>query len=115
GLVGGDALDRLCDDLPSAALALIASRQLCLPHFAGDLVAKVLLDLCHQDTLSLLARHVGDALKLLFLLAVGVLELGPDLVQPLLPVGELTLPPVEILAFAIEVFLLLEKALFDLL
>src|SRR5260370_735234 len=35
--------------------------------------------------------------------------------QPLLPVAELTLAPVEVLAFAVEVLLLLEKALFDLL
>jgi len=41
--------------------------------------------------------------------------LSSDLVQPLLPAAELTLPPVEVLGLAFEVFLLLEKALLDLL
>jgi hypothetical protein len=47
----------------------------------GDFVAKLLLDLPHQDSLSLLAGHVGDPLQLLFLLAIAVLELRADLVK----------------------------------
>src|SRR5713226_9402049 len=113
--VGSDPLDRLGDDLSGSALAFVASSQLGLPHLAGDLVARVLFDLAHQDALSLLPRHVGDALKLLLLLAIGVLELGLDIVQPLLLAAELALPTVEVLALPVEVLLLLEKALFDLL
>jgi len=75
-------------------LSSSASRQLGLPHLAGDFVSQLLLDLPHQDSLSLLARHVGDALELALLLAVGVLELGFDIVQPLFLAGELALPPV---------------------
>jgi len=71
--------------------------------------------LAHQDALGLLARHVRDALELLLLLLVGIVELRPDLVQPLLPVAELALSPAEVLGLAVEVFLLLEKTLFDLL
>src|SRR4029077_1860521 len=48
GLVGGDALDRLGDDLPGAPLAFVASAKLGLPHLAGDFVAQLLFDLRHQ-------------------------------------------------------------------
>src|SRR4029077_10882695 len=111
GLVGGDALDRLRDDLPGAPLALVASAKFGLPHLAGNLVAQLLLDLRHQDSRSLLARHVRDALKLLLLLAIGLLELRPDLVERLLPVAELTLATAEVLGLPIEVLFLLEQTL----
>src|SRR4029077_12638773 len=115
GLVGGDALNRLGDDLASTALALIASHQFGLPHLAGNLVAQVLLDLGHQDALGFLARHVGDALELALLLAIALFELCLDVVQRLLLVRELALAAIEVVGLAVEVFLFLEKALFELL
>ena len=39
GLVGGDPLDRLGDDLASAALAFVPGRELGLPDLARDLIA----------------------------------------------------------------------------
>src|SRR5207245_914016 len=110
-----DALDRLRDDLASSSLAFVASRQLRFADLARNFVAQVLLDLRHQDSLSLLARHVRDALKLLFLLAVALLELRLDVVERLLLIRELTLGPIDVLCLPVEVLLLLEKAPFDLL
>src|SRR5439155_26451377 len=115
GLVGGDALNRLGDDLPSSPLAFVTGRELGFADLARNLVAQVLLDLCHQDALSLLSRHVGDALELFLLLAIALLELGLDVVKHLLLVAQLPLTAVEILGLAIEVLLFLEKSLFDLL
>ena len=124
GLVGGDALDRLGHDLPSAALAFIAGRQLGFADLARDFVAQVLLHLGHQDSLGFLPRHVGDALELSLLLAIALFELAVqyggaelrlDVVQPFLLVRHLALAPVQVLALAVEVFLLLKKTLFDLL
>src|SRR5438445_97944 len=72
-------------------------------------------NMTRQEAQGVLARHVRDTLELALLLAVGVLELGFDVVQPLLLGAELALPPVEVLALAVEVLFLLKKALFDLL
>src|SRR5205807_9029413 len=115
GLVGGDALDRLGDDLPSAALAFIAGRRRGFTDLTRDFVAQVLLHLGHQDSLGFLPRHVGDALELSLLLAIALFELRLDVVQPFLLVRHLALAPVQVLALAVEVFLLLKKTLFDLL
>ena len=49
GLVGGDALDRLGDDLAGPALAFVAGGKLRFADLARDLVAQLLLDLRHQD------------------------------------------------------------------
>ncbi len=97
GLVGGDALDGLGDDLASATLALVPGRQLRLSDLACDLVAQVLLDLRHQDALGFLPGHVGDALQLELLLVRALLELGLDVVERLLLVAELALGAVEVL------------------
>ena len=115
GLVGGNALYRLGDDLPGPALALVASSKLRLPHLAGNLVAELLLDLAHQDSRGFLPGHVGDPLKLLLLLLIGLFELSLDLVLRLLLIAELALTLAEILGLAVEVLLFLKKALFDLL
>src|SRR5690242_4531305 len=115
GLVGGDALDGLGDDLASSTLALVPGRKLRLPDLACDLVAQILFDLRHQDALCLLPGHVGDTLELELLLAIALLELAFGVVERLLLVGELALGAVEVLAFAVEVLLFLKKALFDLL
>ena len=74
-----------------------------------------MLYLGHQDALGLLARHVGDPLELLFLLAVAFLELRFDVVERLLLVAQLPLAAVEVLPLAVEVLLFLKKSLFDLL
>ena len=74
-----------------------------------------MLDLRHQHALSFLSGHLGDPLELELLQAFVVLELSPQLLQPLFLVAELTLAAVEVLALAVEVFLFLEQALFDLL
>src|SRR5258706_4931291 len=65
GLVRGDALYRLGDDLAGTTLAFVAGGQLGFADLAGDLVPELLLDLRHQDPLSFLAGHVGDPLQLL--------------------------------------------------
>src|ERR1019366_8079718 len=114
GLVGGDALYRLCDDLPGAPLALVASSKLRIPDLPGNLISQLLLDLGHQHSRGFLAGHVGDPLKLHLLLTVGPFQLSLDLVQPLPPAAELTLPPVEVLGLAVVFLFLLKKTLFDL-
>src|SRR2546430_14792080 len=114
-MAGGDALNRLGDDLPSSTLAFVTGCKLGFADLARDFVAQVLLHLGHQDALGFLSRHVGDALKLSFLLAIALLELSLDIVQRLLLVGQVALATVEVLALAVEVLLFLEKTLFDLL
>src|SRR5258708_16633082 len=84
GLVGGDALYRLGDDLASATLTLVTGRQLGFAYLAGDLVPKVLLDLRHHDPLSFLTAHVGDPLQPPSLFPVPLSALTPHLSQTFL-------------------------------
>src|SRR2546430_12946194 len=106
-MAGGDALNLLSDDLPRSTLAFVTGCKLGFADLARDFVAQVLLHLGHQDALGFLPRHVGDALKLLFLLTVALLELGFDLVERLLLVTQLPLAAVGGLAFAVAGFLFL--------
>jgi hypothetical protein len=107
GLVGCDALNGLGHDFSSPTLALVAGRQFRLTDLARDFVAQLLLDIRHQDSSSFLARHVGDALELLLLLADRIVELSPYVVERLLSGYELALAPVDVLGLAIEVLFLL--------
>src|SRR2546430_16504932 len=101
-MAGGDALNLLSDDLPRSTLAFVTGCKLGFADLARDFLPQVLLHLGHQDALGFLPRHVGDALKLSFLLAIALLELSLDIVRHALQFCKVAVATDEVLAVSVD-------------
>src|SRR5205807_8396272 len=110
-----DPRQRLGDDRARAPIALVPGRELRVPYLAGDFLLQLLLDLLHEKSVGLLARHAGDPFELPELLLVGLLELRAQLVQTSLPLAQRLFSATELIGATLEVLLLLDEPPLELL
>ena len=89
GLLGRDPLDRDRHDLPSALLPFLTRDLLYLADLRHGRALGVVDQRCEELFACLGRGHPGDAFELDPMLFGGLLEPGADLLQPLVPFGEL--------------------------
>ena len=111
-MVCGASLDGQGDDLTGLRFRLVLIPGLNLLDLHGRLVGNVLLQLLEQKISGLLSGKAGDALQFvhLFLLQGFRLRLGGVQLGQL--GGQLFLLPLDVLHLAVQIFLLLLKAVF---
>ena len=111
-MVGGAALDGEGDDLPGLGVGLVLEAGLDFLDLHGRLVGHVVLQLLEQKVSGLLGGKAGDALQLGDLLLLQLLRLGLGGVQLGQLGGQLLFLLLNVLGLAVQVLLLLLKAVF---
>ena len=113
GMVGGATLNRQRENLLGGLVALGADLLLGLTDDGGRLVGNLAADLVEQLLVSVLARKVGNTLKLGSLLGAELLKLARALLDLASLAGQLVLALIERIVATIERFLALHHTIFE--
>ena len=113
-MAGGDALERVGDEVPRPALRLDLRLLVELAHAAREVVPDQLLRLREEPRLGLVDGHPGDPLELLELALLRLLQVVLELLDVDLAVGEALLAPLDLLLAPLDLVLSCDRPFLDL-